>query len=111
MVRKKQEVVFLWYIVRNAAPRIPMATLFAHGVGANFNAVPHYEAGGLIAWSIITLLLCTIPGIVALVKATGINKSATVEEQTKKISSCKTWCIVGTVLGILAIIGSVAANS
>ena len=91
----------------------PDGSTFCLKCGTAFGgaAVPHYEAGGLIAWSIITLLLCTIPGIVALVKATGINKSATVEEQTKKISSCKTWCIVGTVLGVLAIIGSIAANS
>ena len=64
--------------------------------------------GGLMAWAIITLLLCTIPGIVAIVKTTGINKATTVEEQQKRMSSAKTWCIVGTVLGILALIGSVA---
>ena len=57
--------------------------------------------GGIIAWAIITLLLCTIPGIVALVKATGINNSLTVEEQQQKLQSAKTWCIVGTVLGVL----------
>lgn len=69
--------------------------------------------GGLIAWSIITLLLCTIPGIVGLVQACGINKTYTVEEQQKKIKSCKVWNIVGCVLGglylILAVIGYLAA--
>ena len=64
--------------------------------------------GGLMAWSIITLLLCTIPGIVAIVKTSGINKATTVEQQQAQISSAKTWCIVGTVLGILAVIGSLA---
>ncbi len=73
--------------------------------------VPDYPNGGLIAWSVITLLLCTIPGIVALVQTLGINKCFTVEEQQKKISAAKTWCIVGTVLGVLAIIGSVAARN
>ena len=66
--------------------------------------------GGLMAWSIITLLLCLIPGIVALVKTTGINKSATVEEQQKKYSSARTWCIIGTVLGVLSVIGSIIGN-
>lgn len=60
--------------------------------------------GGLIAWAIITLLLCTIPGIVALVNASGINSAMTVEEQQKKISTTKTWCLVGTILGGLALI-------
>jgi len=67
--------------------------------------------GGLLAWSIITLLLCTIPGIVAIVQTANINKCYTVEEQQKKISSAKIWCIVGTVLGVLAVIGSIAANA
>jgi len=72
------------------------------------------STGGLIAWAIITLLLCTIPGIVALVQATGINKCMTRAEQQKKISSTKTWCLVGTILGglylILTFIGAFAAN-
>lgn len=70
--------------------------------------VQPYETGGLMAWSIITLLLCTIPGIVALVKTSAINKSTTVEEQQRNISAAKTWCIVGTVLGVLALIGVIA---
>lgn len=72
--------------------------------------VPAYSTGGLMAWSIITLLLCTIPGIVAIVKTTQINKATTVEEQQKTISSAKTWCIVGTILGILAVIVSLTQN-
>ena len=60
--------------------------------------------GGLLAWAIITVLLCTIPGIVAIVQTAGINKCYTVEEQQKKLQSAKIWCIVGTVLGVLAII-------
>ncbi len=69
------------------------------------------STGGLLAWAIITLFLCTIPGIVAIVKTTGINKATTVEEQQAKISSAKTWCIVGTVLGVLALIGSIVGNN
>ena len=42
------------------------------------------STGGLLAWSIIILLLCTIPGIVALIMTTGINSCATRTEQLKK---------------------------
>ena len=72
--------------------------------------VPQVPTGGLMAWSIITLLLCTIPGIVALVKVNGINKCATVEEQQNKIKSVKIWCTIGTILGVLAVIWQIAAN-
>ena len=57
--------------------------------------------GGLIAWSIITILLCWILGIAALIQTIGINKCATVEEQQKKMSTARTLCIVGTVVGLI----------
>lgn len=69
-----------------------------------------YPTGGMIAWSIITLLLCTIPGIVALVQTSGVNKCATHTEQEKKYASARTWNIIGTVLGVLSLIGSLAGN-
>lgn len=72
--------------------------------------VPPVETGGLLAWSIITLLLCTIPGIVAISQTSKVNKCYTVEEQQKKLSSAKTWCIIGTVLGALSLIGYIAGN-
>ena len=68
------------------------------------------STGGLMAWSIITLLLCTIPGIVAIVKTSQINKAASYDEQQAAAKSARTWCIVGTILGILAVIGSVMGN-
>ena len=72
------------------------------------------STGGLLAWSIITLLLCTIPGIVALVMTTGINKCSTRAEQKKKMSNAKTWCLVGTILGglylLITIIAAAASN-
>ena len=81
------------------------------GVVAVKNDAPvQYSTGGMIAWSIVTLLLCTIPGIVALVQTCGINKCATHAEQQKKLSSAKTWNIVGTVLGVLSLIGTLAQN-
>lgn len=74
---------------------------------------PQYSTGGLVAWGIITLLLCTIPGVVALVKVANINNARTVEEQQRAVSDVKTWCTVGTVLGVLfyiiGILGGVAA--
>lgn len=75
-----------------------------------YNANPQptpYPTGGLLAWSIITLLLCMIPGIIAIVKTTNINSSLTVQEQQRQIRGARTWCIVGTVLGLLGSIGSV----
>ncbi len=80
-------------------------------VRPSYEPVPPAATGGLVAWSIITLLLCTIPGIVALVQTVGVNKCITVEEQQKKMSSARTWCIIGTILGILAIIGNIAAQT
>ena len=74
-------------------------------------SVPPYPVGGMMAWAIVTLLLCTIPGIVAIVKVSGINKSVTVAEQQQKIASARTWCIIGTVLGILAVIGSLVTQN
>lgn len=92
----------------------------AQGYGQQQNYQPYAAAtqyvapvatGGLLAWSIVTLLLCTIPGIVALVQTGKINKATTYEQQQKAMSSAKTWCIVGTVLGVLALIGSMIANA
>ena len=75
-----------------------------------FQPVSPIPVGGMIAWSIITIFLCTIPGIVGLVYTLRINKCTTVEEQQKALKTAKTWCIVGTVLGILSVIGTLAAN-
>lgn len=75
-----------------------------------YTPVPQVSTGGFVAWGIITLLLCTIPGIVALCKVGQINKATTVADQEKAISSTKTWCIIGTILGVLSLIGALAAN-
>ena len=85
-------------------PPLPDGTRYCTNCGAQQGApspyyqppVPRYSTGGLVAWGIITLLLCTI-----------------VEEQQQAVSNVKTWCTVGTVLGILlyviSILGSLAA--
>ena len=76
---------------------------------AQYTAPTARPTGGLIAWSIISILLCMIPGIVALIQTLSINSAPTAEEQQRKISSAKTWCIVATVLGVLAIIVNILA--
>ena len=76
---------------------------------AQYTAPTPRPTGGLIAWSIISILLCLIPGIVALVQTLSINSAPTAEEQQRKVSSAKTWCIVATVLGVLAIIINIIA--
>lgn len=72
----------------------------------------HIDTTGLFVWSIITLLLCTIPGIVALVKTGQINKCATLAQQQETLKSAKTWCIIGTVIGgflvLIAFIGALS---
>lgn len=105
----------------NCGAQLPDGTRYCTNCGAQQGAaspyyqppVPQYSTGGLVAWGIITLLLCTIPGVVALVKVANINNARTVEEQQRAVSDVKTWCTVGTVLGVLfyiiGILGGVAA--
>ena len=105
----------------NCGAQLPDGTRYCTNCGAQQGAassyyqppVPQYSTGGLVAWGIITLLLCTIPGVVALVKVANINNARTVEEQQRAVSDVKTWCTVGTVLGVLfyiiGILGAVAA--
>ena len=88
----------------------PTQDVFQQGMFQGGQPVAPIATGGLLAWSIVTILLCLIPGIVALVKTLGINKAATAEEQQKKYNSAKTWCIIGTVLGILSAIGQILAK-
>ena len=66
--------------------------------------------GGLLAWAIISILLCTIPGIVALLNVLRVNKCATVEEQQRALSQARTWCIVATVLGGLNLIYTIVTG-
>ena len=66
--------------------------------------------GGLLAWAIISILLCTIPGIVALLNVLRVNKGATFEEQQRALSQARTWCIVATVLGGLNLIYTIVTG-
>ena len=71
---------------------------------AQYTAPTPRPTGGLIAWAIISILLCMIPGIVGLVQALSVNSAPTAEEQQRKISSAKTWCLVATILGVLGLV-------
>ena len=73
-------------------------------------SVPHYPTGGLMAWAVITLLLSTIPGILAIINVANINKALTEEDQQKKIRMAKIWCGIGTAIGILFIIARMSAG-
>ena len=73
--------------------------------------VAYHPNGGLIAWSILTILLCTIPGVIALVNAASINNCTAYSVQENRISAAKAWNIIGTILGILALIITIAANA
>ncbi len=70
--------------------------------------VPPRSNAGMLAWSIVTLLISTIPGIVALVKTVNAGKATQEEERQKLLRSAKIWNIVGCILGSLFIIGSIA---
>lgn len=99
-----------------AQPQPAAYTPPASSQAAPFNAqaqqpVAPIPTGGLLAWSIVSILLCTIPGIVALVQTLGINKCLTAEEQEKKAKNARIWCIVATALGVLAIIVRLASGS
>ena len=66
--------------------------------------------GGLIAWAIIDMLGCLIPGIVALVYIFKINKAASYEEQQQLLTTSKRILIVGTVLCVLNLLASFGAR-
>ncbi|MBP3879252.1 MAG: zinc-ribbon domain-containing protein [Lachnospiraceae bacterium] len=70
--------------------------------------------GGLIALSIVAILLCTIPGIVTLVKTLNINSALTYADQQARYASAKKWAIVtiivGAVITVLSFIGGLAQS-
>ncbi|MBO4418280.1 MAG: hypothetical protein J5789_00410 [Oscillospiraceae bacterium] len=68
-----------------------------------FHVSVRFKSGGLIAWAILTMLLCVIPGVIALVFAVEINNSYTYDEQYRKLSLAKGWCAAGTILGLFGL--------
>jgi hypothetical protein len=70
-----------------------------------------------LVWSIITIFLCTIPGIVATVyasKVDGLWAQGRYAEASSSANTAKTWAIVGTILGgffLLAWLGRVGSHA
>ena len=82
-----------------------------------------YENGGLVAWSVVTMLLflitgitdliewnivalaaCLVPGILGLLFAVNINCSVTKEKQEHRANVALGWCITGTILWITVMV-------
>lgn len=86
----------------------------APGYRPSFNEplVP-YSTGGLIAWSILNILCCCLPlGIVSLVMACNINNATSAADQRNRVKNTKTWCIIGTVVGVIfTLLGTVLLNA
>ena len=64
-----------------------------------------------MAWSIVTLLLCVIPGIVAITKVSKANATHSADEAQGYLQSAKKWNIAGCIIGVLAIIGMLSNGS
>lgn len=77
------------------------------GPGQMVEPIP---TGGLVVWAAIVLLLCTIPGAVAFYFIAKINKASSYEEQQDLLRKTKIILIVGTVLGVLGLIGQIGAR-
>ena len=77
----------------------------------NYNRpVEPIPIGGYIAWSILVILFCTIPGIAGLVYVLRINRATTVEEQQKNLDTAKKIPMVGTVLAVFNLVTQIAGN-
>ena len=70
-----------------------------------------YNTTGLWIWSVCCLLMLLIPGVIAISNTAQINKCDTVEQQEKHIKTARIACIIGTVLGVLIIIGRLAQGA
>jgi len=90
-------------------PGYPAAPPPGYGYGTPQGAPPP----NYLVWSIITILLCTIPGIVAIVFSTQVNSkwgmgdAAGAYDASKK---AKTWALVGTILGAVFIVAWIASG-
>jgi len=90
-------------------PGYPAAPPPGYGYGMPQGAPPP----NYLVWSIITILLCTIPGIVAIVFSTQVNSkwgtgdAAGAYDASKK---AKTWALVGTILGAVFIVAWIASG-
>jgi len=90
-------------------PGYPAAPPPGYGYGTPQGAPPP----NYLVWSIITILLCTIPGIVAIVFSTQVNSkwgtgdAAGAYDASKK---AKMWALIGTILGAVFIAAWIASG-
>ena len=67
--------------------------------------------GGLIVWSVLTLLFfCLVPGLAGLAYAVNLNCADTKKEQDRRANLAFIFCIVGTMIGTFVIMFSLAAE-
>lgn len=67
------------------------------------NQKPVIQTGGYMAWSIVSIFLSLIFGILALVYVNKAKGAATQEEAEKALNTCKVFNIIATVIGVLQI--------
>ena len=90
-------------------PGYPAAPPPGYGYGTPQGAPPP----NYLVWSIITILLCTIPGIVAIVFSTQVNSkwgtgdAAGAYDASNK---AKMWALIGTILGAVFIAAWIASG-
>ena len=60
----------------------------------------------MLIWSIVLTVLCSIPGIVGLVKTIKARKAVSLVQKAKLLSSAKIWLIIGTAFYAMAFLGN-----
>ena len=60
----------------------------------------------MLVWSIVLTALCSIPGIVGLVKTVKARKAVSLAQKAKLLASAKIWLIIGTAFYALAFLGN-----
>lgn len=66
--------------------------------------------GGYIAWAIVNILFCTIPGAIGLYFVLKINKAPTQDDQLRAVDSAKKALMIGSVLAALNLLMQIVAN-
>ncbi len=60
----------------------------------------------MLVWSIILTALCSIPGLVGLIKTIKARKAPTLALKARLLSSAKIWLIIGTVFRAMVFLGN-----
>ena len=73
--------------------------------GSSGAAAEKNAGGGLLVWSVVNLVLCTIPGVAALALTVKGRAQNDAEKQKKYLADAKVWNIVATIAGLAMIVG------